>query len=44
MLITSAVWLVILALISGGFLLQLERQTRTLEMLLERLEATDIRP
>ncbi|EAQ69983.1 MULTISPECIES: hypothetical protein [unclassified Synechococcus] len=41
--LTSAVWLVILALISGGFLLQLERQTRTLEVLLERLEATDIR-
>ena len=35
---TSAVWLMILALISGGFLLQLERQNRTLEVLLERLE------
>ena len=42
--LTSAVWLVILALISGGFLLQLERQNRTLELLLERLEATDINP
>lgn len=36
--LTSAVWLVILALISGGFLLQLERQNRTLDLLLDRLE------
>ena len=42
--LTSAVWLVILALISGGFLLQLERQDRKLDVLLERLEARDIKP
>ena len=36
--LTSAVWLVILMLISGGFLLQLERQNRTLDLLLDRLE------
>ena len=41
---TSAVWLVILALISAGFLHQLERQDRKLDLLLERLEATDIQP
>ncbi|QNI68439.1 hypothetical protein SynBMKMC1_02383 [Synechococcus sp. BMK-MC-1] len=41
---TSAVWLVILALISAGFLHQLERQDRKLDLLLERLEATDIKP
>ena len=40
--LTSAVWVVILALISGGFMLQLERQNRKLDVLLERLEATDI--
>ena len=42
--LTSAVWLVILALISAGFLHQLERQDRKLDLLLERLEATDINP
>lgn len=36
--LTSAVWLVILAVISGGFLLQLERQDRKLDVLLERLK------
>ena len=42
--LTSAVWLVILALISAGFLHQLERQDRKLDVLLERLETTDIKP
>ena len=42
--LTSAVWLVILALISAGFLHQLERQDRKLDLLLERLEATGIKP
>ena len=42
--LTSAVWLVILALISAGFLHQLERQDRKLDVLLERLETTDITP
>jgi len=42
--VTSAVWLLILALISAGFLHQLERQDRKLDLLLERLEATDINP
>ena len=42
--LTSAVWLVILALISAGLLHQLERQDRKLDLLLERLEATDINP
>ena len=32
------------ALISGGFLHQLERQDRKLDLLLERLETTDIKP
>ena len=42
--LTSAVWLIILMLISGGFLLQLERQDRKLDMLLDRLETTGIKP
>ena len=42
--LTSAIWLVILALTSAGFLHQLERQDRKLDLLLERLEATDIKP
>ena len=42
--LTSAVWLVILSLISAGFLHQLERHDRKLDQLLERLEATDINP
>ena len=42
--LTSAGWLVILALTSAGFLHQLERQDRKLDLLLERLEATDINP
>ena len=42
--LTSALWLVILAVISGGFLHQLERQNRKLDALLERLEARDIKP
>ena len=42
--LSSAVWLVILALIGAGFLHQLERQDRKLDLLLERLETTDINP
>ena len=42
--LTSALWLVILAVICGGFLHQLERQNRKLDALLERLEARDIKP
>ena len=42
--LTSAIWLLILALISAGFLHQLERQDRKLDLLLERLETTDINP
>ena len=41
--LTSVAWMVILAVISGGFLLQLERQDRKLDVLLERMEATDIK-
>ena len=42
--LTSAILLLILALISAGFLHQLERQDRKLDLLLERLETTDINP
>lgn len=42
--LTSGVWLVILLVISGGFLFQLERQDRKLDVLLERLEATRLKP
>lgn len=41
---SSGVWLVILALISAGFLHQLESQDRKLDLLLERLEPTVINP
>ena len=41
--LTSGVWLIILLVISGGFLLQLERQDRKLDMLLDRLEVTGIK-
>ena len=38
MLITSAIWLDLLAAIVSGFVVLLERQNRTLQLLLERKE------
>jgi hypothetical protein len=37
-LITSAIWLALLAAIVSGFVVLLERQNRTLQLLLERTE------
>ena len=37
-LITSAIWLALLAAVVSGFVVLLERQNRTLQLLLERTE------
>jgi uncharacterized membrane protein YhiD involved in acid resistance len=37
-LITSAIWLALLTAIVSGFVVLLERQNRTLQLLLERTE------
>ena len=37
-LITSAIWLALLAAVVSGFVVLLERQNRTLQLLLERTQ------
>ena len=43
-LITSAIWLALLAAVVSGFVVLLERQNRTLQLLLERTEPTTAKP
>jgi len=40
----SAIWLALLAAVVSGFVVLLERQNRTLQLLLERTEPTTAKP